>query len=89
MKSKRRVLKMPASAGFGSDMDLLHLDRDFQVGGISDEPFLDVKAADDGGFALGLNLGELHGVLGVFLFLELNDLGLLFHNAAFRCWVDC
>jgi hypothetical protein len=48
--------------------------------GISDEPFLDVEAADDGGFALGLNLGELHGVLGVFLFLELNGFGFLFHN---------
>jgi hypothetical protein len=36
------------------------------VGGISDKPFLDVKAADDGGFAMDLDLLELDGVLGVF-----------------------
>jgi hypothetical protein len=35
---------------------------------------------------LGLNLGELHGVLGVFLFLELNYFRFLFHNAAFRVY---
>jgi hypothetical protein len=33
---------------------------------------------------LGLDLGELHGVLGVFLFLELHCFRFLFHNAAFR-----
>jgi len=65
---------------------LLHFHRDFQLRGISDKPFLDVEAADDGGFALGLNLGELHGVLGVFLFLELNGFGFLVHNAAFRVY---
>jgi hypothetical protein len=54
--------------------------------GISDEPFLDVEAADDGGFALGLNLGELHGVLGVFLFVELNGFSFLVHVASFRWW---
>ena len=47
----------------------------------------DVKAADDGGLALALHLGELHGVLGVFLFLELNGFDFLFHNAAFRRWL--
>jgi hypothetical protein len=36
---------------------------------------------------LGLNLGELHGVLGVFLFLKLNGFGFLFHNSAFRRWL--
>jgi hypothetical protein len=36
---------------------------------------------------LGLDLGELHGVLGVFLFLELNGFGFLVHNAAFRRWL--
>ena len=59
---------------------LPHLDRDFQVGGISDEPFLDVKAADDGGFPLGLNFGEFHGVVGVLLFLELSGFGFLFQD---------
>jgi len=39
------------------------------------------------GRALGLNLGELHGVLGVFLFLKLNGFGFLFHNVTFRRWV--
>jgi len=80
MNRQRRAFLVPASAGFDSDLILLHLHRDFQVGGISDEPFLDVKAADDGGFALGLNLGELHGVLGIFLFLKLNGFGFLFHG---------
>ena len=59
---------------------LLHLDRDLQAGGIPDVPFLNVEAADDGGFALDLNLGELHGVLRVFLFLELNGFGFVFHD---------
>ena len=35
----------------------------------------DLEAADDGGLALALHLGELHGVLGVFLFLKLNCFG--------------
>jgi hypothetical protein len=64
----------------GCGVPLFHLHRDLQLGGISDEPFLYVKAADDGGFALGLNLGELNGVLGVFLFLELHGFGFLFHD---------
>ena len=68
---------------------LLHFHRDFQLRGIADEPLLDVKAADDGGLALALHLGELHGVLGVFLFLELNGFGFLVHVLAFRCWIDC
>ena len=59
---------------------LLHLDRDLQAGSIPDVPFLNVETADDGGFALDLNLGELHRVLGVFLFLELNGFGFLFHD---------
>ena len=62
---------------------LLHFHRDSQVGGIADKPFLEVEAADDGGFALALHLGELHGVLGVFLFLKLNGFGFLFHDLIF------
>ena len=85
MKRQRRALEWPTLAGVGSNLGLLHLDRDFQVGGIAGKPFLDVEAADDGGLALGLNLGELHGVLGVFLFLELNGFGFLFHDLI---WVD-
>ena len=71
---------VPASAGFNWICDLLHFHRDFQVGGIAGKPFLDVETADDGGFALGLDLGEFHGVLGVFLLLELNGFGFLFHD---------
>jgi len=55
------------------------LDRDLQAGGIPHEP-LNVETADDWGFALDLNLGELLGVPGVFLFLELNGFGFLFHD---------
>jgi hypothetical protein len=36
---------------------------------------------------LALHLCELHGVLGIFLFLELNCFGFLFHNSAFRRWL--
>ena len=46
-----------------------------------------------GGLALGLDLGELDGVLGVLLFFELNGFRFLFHGFAFRwllmvddCW---
>jgi hypothetical protein len=80
---------VPALAGFGLNSALLHLNRDFQVGGITGEPFLDVEAADDGGLALGLNLGEFHGVLGVFLFLELNGFGFLFHDLILVEFVGC
>ena len=59
---------------------LLHLDRDFQLGGISRVPFLDVKRADYRRFALGLHLRELHGVLGVFFFDHLNRSDLFRHN---------
>ena len=72
---QRRTFLVPASAPV-----LLHLDRDLQAGSIPDVPFLNVETADDGGFALDLNLGELHRVLGVFLFLELNGFGFLFHD---------
>jgi hypothetical protein len=47
-----------------------HFHRHLQCGGIPGEPFLNVEGADDGGLALGLDLGELDGVLGVLLFLS-------------------
>jgi hypothetical protein len=80
---------VPASAGFDWVEGLLDFHRDFQVGGIAGEPFLDVEAADDGGFALGLDLGEFHGVLGVFLLLELNGFGFLFHDLILVGWLIC
>src|SRR5216684_2694593 len=45
---------------------------------------LNVKAADDGRFTWRLHLGELHGVLGVLFFFELNGFGFLVHVDAFR-----
>jgi hypothetical protein len=59
---------------------LQHFHRDFQPGGLAHKPFLDVEAADNGSFALGLNLSEFHGVLGVFFFFELNGFRFLFHD---------
>ena len=80
IKEKRRAIK-PAWCWFRGG--LLHFDRDFEVLGRAGEPLLDVERAHDGGLALGLDLGEFYGVLGVLFASEEDGFGFFRHRYAY------